>query len=238
MDGEGKLGIVSVNWSDEWIKSVLTVAGVELSEGKNDITVLSNRINSETGEILGPRKGLGWPFIPKVRNLGDDETSTAERLLTTTDEKLLAIKKLQLRSQYATSVYTPEPTISGETSRIPQYAAPDLRTPSYLIYIADSTTDLDSLLVADIGIVMISDSTPKLKAELERLEYKWLPVGELGKGWREKWGYGGWLERRHEAVREGKGEEMNVGTGREKGREKVMFWAEDFNQVLRSGLFE
>jgi len=57
-DQRGRLGIVSVNWSQDFLKGVLCFALG--SDGKAEsIPVLSNRIIEETGFITGPKLGPG-----------------------------------------------------------------------------------------------------------------------------------------------------------------------------------
>jgi 2-hydroxy-3-keto-5-methylthiopentenyl-1-phosphate phosphatase len=54
----GKLGVVSVNWSQDFLRGVLGYALGGYMKA-DSVPVLSNRVNGETGFILGPKFGPG-----------------------------------------------------------------------------------------------------------------------------------------------------------------------------------
>ena len=52
----GRLGIVSVNWSQDFLRGVLGYAlGGDMKA--DSIPVLSNRVNGKTGFVIGPKFG-------------------------------------------------------------------------------------------------------------------------------------------------------------------------------------
>lgn len=226
----GRVGIMSVNWSREWIGAVLEGVGVGVGHGDGrggGITVMANRISAVTGEVMGPPATLGW-LIPAQDCVSDELGSGSEAgvdgrverkrrsldWLSTARSKLQALKILHLRSKDSSLSPTQPATTSSSTS--PPQLQPNnsigTRTPTRLIYIADSPTDLDCLLVAELPIIMLSPSTEPLKKQLLDMGYEWKSVGEIREGW------GGKMDER-------------MARGLE--RERVVFWAREFAELLQ-----
>lgn len=226
LDG-GKVAVASVHWSDEWIQAVLVAGGVfeAIDDIRSHVPIASNRIDYDSGEILGHGLEMRRVQFPggsgsgrspgQKRGSGSESETKMEKknLLTTADEKLNAVKILYSHYQYTTST-------NQNIAPTSQNQNPATRVKPKLIYIGDSPTDLDSLLVADIAIVMVSDSTGALKEDLQRLGWEWRFIGK----WTGEGDMEGWLEKRWK------------GGNRGKGKEKVVFWAEGWRDILGCGV--
>lgn len=154
----GEWGVVSVNWSRDWIRGVLD-AYVGNIGGFNGLPVMSNDISGSTGMIQGyPLHHVCYNPLEMAfdTNSHQPSYSTRTHLLTTAD-KLLA-QNIMLYN-FDLGVESP---------------------PTLTVYIGDSPTDLSPLLHADIGIITNPpSSTPgALSVLIDKCGYKVLPVSE------------------------------------------------------------
>ncbi|KAL8924826.1 MAG: hypothetical protein Q9172_002490 [Xanthocarpia lactea] len=176
MEGEGKVGIVSVGWSAEFIRACLSASmnhmRAEGPDGNIDMGLNVEFIDVRANTILGGEEG-------KM-----DDSS----LILTADDKLRVMTDL---------------VGMGHNDK-PR---------SLVVYVGDSTTDLECLLHAEVGICLSGEADTMTGEQKELKE----TLDRLGIGCR-------WIG------------EMNAVDVKLRSTDRF-WWAEDFDEICHSPLF-
>ncbi|KAL8913556.1 MAG: hypothetical protein Q9171_001639 [Xanthocarpia ochracea] len=182
MEGEGKVGIVSVGWSAEFIRGCLSASmnytRAEGLDGNLEMGLNVEVIDVRANTILGGEEGK------MDRYWKADDMS----LILTADDKLRVMTDL---------------VGTGQNDK----------PPSLVVYVGDSTTDLECLLHAEVGICLSGEADTMTGEQKELKE----TLDRLGIGCR-------WIG------------EMNAVDVKLRSTDQL-WWAEDFDEICHSPLF-
>ena len=188
--GRGRVGVVSVGWSREWIAGVMRGARREerLSEAEvGQVEIVAN-------EIVGLDEEGGSGEGRVERRWGEEEEEGGG-IWTAGDKGRVG------REVFGVGVGG-----RGDGDRLS-------------VYVGDSVTDLEVLLAVDVGVCMRGEEGEEVGRELMGV-LEWVGVECR---WIGEWGLNGGVGR---VEGEGEGE-----------RKKGLWWARDFEEVWRCGLF-